>query len=199
MKGRQSTRSNELNYESNIFTNNFSVSVLSWNRSFSSRNRAAKYFGAEEGGDLIKSASDLEPDNDIYKVTHAVALRFLTAKKKRGRKQEGVRRLQQLRRRKGRLGVMARFMLIDHAIRRGDYSLMLNLSEQLKELLPNAACPLRFAGAAQLHLGNGEAAERELENALKMRPGHPEIKRELAHVRSSIHKPSDVPPRTAPS
>ena len=50
MKGRQSTRSNELNYESNIFTNNFSVSVLSWNRSFSSRNRAAKYFGAEVTG-----------------------------------------------------------------------------------------------------------------------------------------------------
>jgi len=50
MKGRQSTRSNELNYESNIFTNNFSVSVLSWNRNFSSRNRAAKYFGAEVTG-----------------------------------------------------------------------------------------------------------------------------------------------------
>lgn len=137
--------------------------------------------GNEQAKSLIQHALLKDPSNEVYELAHAVSLRFFPTRLKDKRMHEGIVRLQTLSHRPGTIGVGAKLMLTDHALRQGDWDLLLETSQDLKRAFPKASCVRAFVGVASSRLQK-PAAARELRAALKMNPNEALAKRELDYI-----------------
>ena len=117
---------------------------------------------------MIQQALLIEPSNEVYQLIHAASLRFFPTSLKDPRKQEGVTRLETLSRANGIVAVAAKLMLADHAVRRGAWDSLLEITQDLKKVYPRASCMHTLGGVALRRLRQPAAAEKEFKAALRM-------------------------------
>jgi hypothetical protein len=152
----------------------------------------------EQAKALIEQASVMEPDNSFYELAHAVSLRFffIEVQYDDGRKQDGFSRLVTLSQQPGSVGRVAKLMVLNHAMRRRQWDLLLETSRDLKRAFRRSSCMRTYAGIAHLYLGHEALARQQLKIALRMNPNDLFTQRQLDRTEEFFRKRRSIQKRT---